>query len=215
METPTKSATSASSPPDQAVPNASAAQPASSSRSPSTPDARSPQPASGGDSRWLTLRSMLVGVAFLSFFFWLLPRVLGFQVELAGAQRWRLLAAVPSALGFATALRCVWAFGAVGHGTPAPILPPKRLVVVGPYRYVRNPMYCAFFCGWGGLWVMFGHPDRMLMLAALGVAVAMHGFVVYYEEPTLRRKFGEEYCEYCRNVPRWLPRRKAWMKETG
>ena|ERR1700722_660294 len=59
---------------------------------------------------------------------------LGFAVELSGAARWRWLAALPSALGFAVALRCMGDFGWTGHGPPAPFVPPQRLVVVGFYR---------------------------------------------------------------------------------
>jgi hypothetical protein len=60
------------------------------------------------------------------------------------------VAAVPTALGFGVALRCVWSFGWTGRGTPAPVAPPQRLVVVGFYRYVRNPMYLGFFVGGPG-----------------------------------------------------------------
>ena len=68
---------------------------------------------------------------------------------------WHWIAAVPSVLGFAVALRCIWDFGRTGHGTPAPFAPPQKLVVVGFYRYVRNPMYVGFFAGWLGLWMVF------------------------------------------------------------
>jgi protein-S-isoprenylcysteine O-methyltransferase Ste14 len=102
----------------------------------------------GGGNRWLTaLASLAVGAAFFALWFWLLPRWLGFSVEAAGAARWRWLAAVPSVVGFAVAVRCIWDFGWTGHGTPAPIAPPQRLVVVGFYRYVRNPMYVGFAAG--------------------------------------------------------------------
>ena len=106
---------------------------------------------SAGD-RWLTtVASLIVGAGFFALWFWLLPGWLGFRVETVGEARWRWLAAVPSVLGFAVALRCVWDFGRTGHGTPAPIAPPQRLVVVGFYRYVRNPMYVGFAAGWIGL----------------------------------------------------------------
>jgi protein-S-isoprenylcysteine O-methyltransferase Ste14 len=156
--------------------------------------------------------SLLVGAAFLALWFWLLPWWLGFQVDLTGAARWRWVAAVPSVLGFAVALRCVWDFGWTGRGTPAPIAPPQRLVVTGFYRYVRNPMYVGFLTGWLGLWVIFGRADQSALVVAL-TAVAFVALVVpLYEEPTLRKKFGEEYEEYCRNVRRWIPRVTAWRR---
>ena len=90
--------------------------------------------------QWLSAAAALfVGALFLGLWFWLLPGWLGFTVDLSGTARWRWLAAVPSVLGFAVALRCVWDFGWTGRGTPAPVAPPRRLVVVGFYRYVRNP----------------------------------------------------------------------------
>jgi len=95
--------------------------------------------------RWLTaLASLVVGSAFFALWFWLLPQWLGFQVQMMGMSRWRWLAALPSVLGFAVALRCIWDFGWTGGGTPSPFAPPQRLVVVGFYRYVRNPMYLGF-----------------------------------------------------------------------
>jgi protein-S-isoprenylcysteine O-methyltransferase Ste14 len=166
----------------------------------------------GDGGRWpAVLASLAVGAAFFALWFWLLPAWLDFHVETTGAGRWRWIAAVPSVLGFAVALRCIWDFGRTGRGTPAPMVPPKRLVVVGFYRYVRNPMYVGFFVGWAGLWVVFGRAS----LTAIGVVaagvLATALFVLLYEEPTLRRKFGAEYEEYCRNVRRWLPRIRAWQ----
>jgi protein-S-isoprenylcysteine O-methyltransferase Ste14 len=168
-------------------------------------------PAASDGNRWLTaFASLAVGAAFLALWFWLLPRWLGFSVEMEGAQRWRWLAAVPSVLGFAVALRCVWDFGWTGHGTPAPIAPPQQLVVVGFYRYVRNPMYMGFAVGWIGLWVIFGHANPVVIAAVAAVALGVHLFVVFYKEPTLRKKFGAEYEKYCRNVRRWWPRVRGW-----
>jgi protein-S-isoprenylcysteine O-methyltransferase Ste14 len=157
-----------------------------------------------------TIVSLAVGAAFLALWFWLLPPWLGFQVDLSGPARWRWIAAVPSALGFAVALRCIWDFGWTGHGTPAPVAPPQRLVVVGFYRYVRNPMYVGFITGWVGLWVIFGRANRASLTIALIGVVGLALFVRLYEEPTLRKKFGTDYDEYRKNVPRWLPRKSAW-----
>jgi|SRR5271166_6483814 len=159
-----------------------------------------------------TVASLVVGAAFFALWFWLLPGWLGFRVESAGAARWRWLAAVPSVAGFAVALRCVWDFGWTGRGTPAPMAPPQRLVVVGFYRYVRNPMYLGFAAGWIGLCVVFGHANLAAIVLVAAVALGVHLFVVFYEEPTLRKKFGAEYADYCRNVRRWWPRLRGWEK---
>ena len=114
-------------------------------------------------NRWpMAVASLAVGAAFFALWFWLLPQWLGFSVEMASAARWRWLAAVPSVLGFAVALRCVWDFGWTGHGTPAPVAPPKRLVVVGFYRYVRNPMYVGFAAGWSGCGLCSDTPTHAL-----------------------------------------------------
>src|SRR5215475_13594882 len=164
--------------------------------------------------RWTTaLASLIVGAAFFSLWFWLLPQWLGFQVQMTGGSRWRWLAALPSVLGFAVALRCIWDFGWTGRGTPAPFVPPQRLVVVGFYRYVRNPMYLGFTAGWIGLWIVFGHANPVAIVAVAAVALGVHLFVVLYEEPTMRKKFGRDYEEYCANVNRWAPRWQAWNQK--
>jgi protein-S-isoprenylcysteine O-methyltransferase Ste14 len=170
-------------------------------------------PGAGRGTHWLTaIASLAVGAAFLALWFWLLPIWLGFQVDLSGIARWRWIAAVPSVLGFAVAVRCIWDFGWTGHGTPAPFVPPQKLVVVGFYRYVRNPMYVGFFVGWLSLWVVFGRANQAALTVALVAVVGVALFVRFYEEPTLRRMFGADYEEYCRNVPRWIPRTRAWSQ---
>jgi len=165
-----------------------------------------------GDGWPTAVASLAVGAAFFSLWFWLLPQWLGFDAQMAGAEHWRWLAALPSVLGFAVALRCVWDFGWTGHGTPAPVAPPRRLVVVGFYRYVRNPMYEGFAVGWTGLWVVFGHANPLAITAVAAVALVVHLFVLFYEEPTLRKKFGAGYEQYCQNVDRWWPRVRGWKQ---
>jgi protein-S-isoprenylcysteine O-methyltransferase Ste14 len=157
-----------------------------------------------------TLASLAVGAGFFALWFWLLPSWLGFHVDIAGPARWRWIVAVPSMLGFAVALRCVWDFGRAGHGTPVPVAPPKKLVVVGFYRYVRNPMYLGFFTGWIGLWIVFGQANLAAIAVAFAVILGVLLFVRLYEEPTLRKMFGADYEEYCRNVHRWVPRMRSW-----
>lgn len=105
--------------------------------------------------------------------------------------------------GIALALWCVGAFAWIGHGTPAPFDPPRRLVIRGPYRFVRNPMYWGASTALGGAAIYY--ESWSLALYTAGFLLAAHLFVVFYEEPTLRRKFGPEYEAYCRRVRRWRP----------
>jgi protein-S-isoprenylcysteine O-methyltransferase Ste14 len=168
-------------------------------------------PQHGNRNSWLTtLASLIVGSAFFALWFWLLPPWLGFHVDPSGVARWRWIAIVPSVLGFSVAIRCIWDFGRTGRGTPTPIAPPQKLVVVGFYRFVRNPMYVGFFVGWIGLWIIFGQASKAAIIGACVVVLGVNFFVMLYEEPTLRRLFDGNYEEYCRNVHRWVPRLRPW-----
>jgi protein-S-isoprenylcysteine O-methyltransferase Ste14 len=163
-------------------------------------------------SRWLARVAWLAaGGAFFLFWYWVLPTRLDFEIAAIG-EPYRWIAALPSILGFTVGLRCISDFATTGHGTPAPIAPPRRLVVVGFYRHVRNPMYSGFFVGWLGLWVVLGATNRVAIAVACLVTVGAFLFVIEYEEPTLRKLFGAEYEEYCRAVPRWMPRFRPWTK---
>lgn len=93
-------------------------------------------------------------------------------------------------------------------GTPAPIAPTQHLIVGGPFRYVRNPMYLAALATILGQAAILGAPS--LVLYAGVVAVAVVAFVNGYEEPTLRQTYGAEYEEYVRNVLGWVPRLRPW-----
>src|SRR5262245_54758240 len=107
-------------------------------------------------------------------------------------------------LGGAIVVSCIGTFAAIGLGTPAPFDPPRRLVTRGPYGRVRNPMYLGGSLMLIGELILFG--SRALALYGLVWAIVLYAFVVTYEEPKLRRTFGEEYERYCAHAGRWVPR---------
>lgn len=98
-----------------------------------------------------------------------------------------------------------------GIGTPAPIAPTEHLVVGGLYRHVRNPMYVAVLAIVVGQALVLGQPALLLYAAALWVAFA--GFVHWYEEPVLARRYGSRYDAYRHHVPAWLPRWRPWREQ--
>jgi protein-S-isoprenylcysteine O-methyltransferase Ste14 len=114
-------------------------------------------------------------------------------------------------LGLAALLESFACFALVGLGTPAPVLPTRRLIVTGLYRHVRNPMYLAVTALVLGQALLFG--DARLLVYAACLWLIFHLFVLAYEEPTLRRSFPQDYEAFFRNVPRWLPRLYPWRGE--
>ena len=98
-----------------------------------------------------------------------------------------------------------------GLGTPAPVAPTERLVVGGAYRHVRNPMYVAVGALIVGQGLLLG--QAILLLYAVIFAATVAAFVQGYEEPTLARRFGEQYEAYRREVPRWRPRLRPWTPD--
>ncbi|HLA87322.1 MAG TPA: isoprenylcysteine carboxylmethyltransferase family protein [Anaerolineales bacterium] len=100
-------------------------------------------------------------------------------------------------------LWCFWDFLIKGKGTPAPFDPPRELVVTGLYNYVRNPMYVGvemMLVGhylWFGYWLLLGYAAFLFL--------AFHASILFYEEPTLKKKFGRSYENYLKTVPRWIP----------
>lgn len=152
--------------------------------------------------RALTYASLFVGLVLV----WVPARLLRWTGITRPSETGALFlsGAVVGTLGAALALACVLTFALVGRGTPAPFDPPRRLVVRGPYRLVRNPMYLGAGLALVGAALVYRSVALVAYAAAL--LVATHLFVVLYEEPTLRRTFGEDYEAYCRRVRRWLPR---------
>jgi protein-S-isoprenylcysteine O-methyltransferase Ste14 len=115
-----------------------------------------------------------------------------------------VLAFILLGLGLTIYVWCVWDFASFGRGTPAPIDAPKRLVIRGLYRYIRNPMYVGVLTVILG-WAILFQSIRVFMYG-VGVGICFHLFVVLYEERRLAQVFGAEYREYCASVGRWLPR---------
>jgi protein-S-isoprenylcysteine O-methyltransferase Ste14 len=158
---------------------------------------------------FVLLRAAVVATLFVSLWTWFMPRWMAGGVL---HPRWSVAPIALMIIGGAIMLKCVWDFAWTGRGTAAPFDPPRRLVVAGLYRYVRNPMYvgmAAFLIGEAFVLPQVTR-EMLLMLAVLAAIVAV--FVLTYEEPTLRRLFGEDYETYCRNVRRWLPRLTPYVQ---
>lgn len=101
------------------------------------------------------------------------------------------------------ALWCVFTFVFVGRGTPAPFDPPRKLVINGPYRFVRNPMYLGAGLALAGASLFYG--SIPLLGYTCLFLLATHLMVVFYEEPVLKQTFGQEYEYYCKRIKRWWP----------
>lgn len=156
---------------------------------------------------WVLVRAATYSTLFIGFLLVFLP---------ARLMSWSGLAATPAVgllqiagmlfavAGGALALWCIFTFVFVGKGTPAPFDPPRRLVIRGPYKFLRNPMYV------GAVLVLAGAALSYKSVWLIGYAVVfglvMHGFVIMYEEPTLRATFGDDYEAYCGQVGRWWPK---------
>jgi len=156
---------------------------------------------------WLLFRTLVFTLLVPGTVVVLIPRwVVGAQAGLAPPPL-LVLGALLLGGGASLVARCFWGFAAEGRGTPAPWDPPRRLVVRGPYRWVRNPIYVGVVGILAGEAALFA--CWALAAWALTAAVLFHLFVVLYEEPDLRLRFGADYESYLREVPRWLPRLSA------
>lgn len=107
-------------------------------------------------------------------------------------------------LGLPVLLAAIYKFASDGLGTPLPGAPTHNLVVTGPHRYVRNPMYLAVATVIFGQALVLGQPVLLWYLVFFMLATA--AFVYFYEQPALSRQFGDEYRRYCAYVPAWVPR---------
>ena len=155
---------------------------------------------------FVLIRTTVYATGFIGFMLVFLPsRVLSWsgivRPENIGVAQ--LAGVIVGATGALLALWCIFTFNFSGRGTPAPFDPPRLLVDVGPYRYVRNPMYFGAGLALAGAALFY---QSWALLLYIGVfALITHLFVTLYEEPTLRRTFGDAYARYCERTRRWWP----------
>ena len=154
--------------------------------------------------------ALFLGVAPGSIAVWVPWVLCRWQVgaPLLGFRAFRWVGVVLIVAGLPVLLDSFGRFALQGLGTPAPVAPPRDLVVTGLYRYVRNPMYVAIVAMVIGQGLVFGSVG--VLEYGVFVWLLMHLFVIGYEEPTLRASFGDEYARYSAHVRRWVPRVRAW-----
>jgi protein-S-isoprenylcysteine O-methyltransferase Ste14 len=128
--------------------------------------------------------------------------------DLLGLPGGRAVGVILIALGLPVLLVAIYKFATDGLGTPAPTAPTQQLVISGPHRFVRNPMYLAVVAIILGQALLLG--QQSLLWYAAVVALATAAFVQFYEEPTLCRQFGDEYLQYRKSVRAWLPRARPY-----
>ena len=159
---------------------------------------------------FVLIRAITYATLFIGFLLVFLPaRILSWSgivrpVYIGAAQ---VAGMVVGASGPVLALWCIVTLIVIGRGPPAPFDPPRRLVIVGPYRMVRNPMYVGAGLALAGAALFYESWALLGYCAAF--AFVMYLFVVTHEEPTLRATFGTPYVDYCRRVRRWWPGRHS------
>ncbi len=154
---------------------------------------------------FIALRTLVYMTSFVLLFGWLVQNVRPLdQVLDVTLPSWSEVAGIIVMLpGGILLLTCAGLFVVRGQGTLAVFDPPREFVALGPYQYVRNPMYI------GGLTLLFGLGlylrSGSILLFAVGMFLLLHAFVRYVEEPGLERRFGHNYLAYKRSVNRWIP----------
>lgn len=107
------------------------------------------------------------------------------------------------AAGLTLSTWCAWLLSSRGEGTPSPFIPPKKLVVAGPYLHVRNPMLLGIFSILAGEALYLGSTVITFYLA--GAVLLSHVYIVFIEEKELEDRFGKAYTDYMSKTPRWIP----------
>jgi protein-S-isoprenylcysteine O-methyltransferase Ste14 len=156
-------------------------------------------------SAWLAGRSLLWVILLPGVVAGYIPwRFFHFRLDAARFDALSILGLACMIAGIALLAACVWEFASSGRGTLSPVDPPRHLVVRGLYRYVRNPMYLAVTAIVLGEAIIARSRDLVVYWAAFFLVANV--FVIGYEEPNLRRRFGASFDEYARKVGRWIPR---------
>jgi protein-S-isoprenylcysteine O-methyltransferase Ste14 len=163
---------------------------------------------------WLTLRSVLWALLLPGLVAGYVPwRYFGIgsvTLDLADPLQWIGLLAI--GLGVALLITAIFEFARTGRGTLSPVDPPRKLVVRGLYRYVRNPMYLSVSLIALGEALLARSTDLLLYWATFFAAANL--YVMGYEEPNLKRRFGADYDRYRNAVGRWIPRLTPYHKDT-
>ena len=165
-----------------------------------------------------TIKALLGTIGFL---FTKLPIVLALipfiilsspnHVNLFELGEFRYFGVLPIVMGVIVYLWCSFAFVLTGKGTPIHTMPPKKFVVKGLYRYVRNPMYLAFCLVLTGETLLFQSQGLLIYLLIM-FGIFNMGLIVS-EEPGLRKRFGDSYIQYCKSVGRWIPRLTPYRED--
>jgi len=155
------------------------------------------------------LDHLRLGVLLFPSFFIILPFLLSvvdryYQWSAVGALLllFRVLAILSTLIGVILILAVTVVFKRWGHGTPIPIFPPQKLVNSGLFRHTRNPMYLGYVLVCLGVSLWFG--GGLLLINPLLFFFVLNLIVHHHEEPVLFERFGEDFQDYCRLVPRWL-----------
>jgi protein-S-isoprenylcysteine O-methyltransferase Ste14 len=157
---------------------------------------------------FLILRSAVYAFLFIFFFGWLALQTRVYDKQIAiSLPVWLLTAGIIlMIIGGLLILYCVLVFIIHGKGTPAVFDAPRKFVALGPYAFVRNPMYIGGFIMLAGLGLY--HLSVSIFILLILLFLFFHLFVVFYEEPTLTEKFGQSYRDYRKKIKRWIPKWK-------
>lgn len=157
----------------------------------------------------MKIKSIIAGILYISLTYIIIPLFLiginnYFKLGVYEIPQFQTAGIVLVVIGLLIVLYCAGIFLYIGKGTPVPVAPPKNLVITGLYKFVRNPMYIAYLIMILGGAMILGY--FLLFFYPILFILCIHLFVVFIEEPSLKKRFGQDYEKYLYSVPRWLPK---------